>query len=498
MPDDDNQPRHSTMHPGEPGSVGDRNETGEEPVPLGTRDPETQRLVLSPKKTMPTAKAFVKERHDHPEGPTIRNYAGILMVWRGNRYVEIEDETLRHILQPWLHEAKQFVKKKDEWKLIDFESNPATINAAVESIKTLTHIPASVTPPVWLSNAEDRPNPLELLPYPSGNLHVLTGQVFTPTPALFNINALDFDYDPNAEVPKEWNKFVGQIWGRDTESIELLQEWFGYTLIADTSQQKMLMLVGPRRSGKGTIGRILKQMVGVSNVVGPTLPSLTGRFGLQPLIGKTLAIVSDAHFTRKNVGVAEERLLCISGEDTLTIDRKCISSVTMKLPTRFMFLTNDLPRMYDASGAFVSRFVTLRMTESFLGREDKNLENKLLAELPGILLWAIEGLKRLRARGHFVEPKAVSEAVREMEDLASPVRGFVRDCCTIATGNRVWVDDLFKAWWQWCQHNGRNCTMEKQAFGRDLAAAVPGVVCRRNTAKGRFYEGIALRLGGGL
>jgi len=88
-----------------------------------------------------------------------------------------------------------------------------------------------------------------------------------------------------------------------------------------------------------------------------------------------------------------------SGEDALTVDRKFLGSVTMKLPTRLMFLTNELPRMHDASAALAGRFVVLRLTRSFYGQEDIALTAKLVEELPGILLWATEGLNRLRAAG---------------------------------------------------------------------------------------------------
>jgi len=121
------------------------------------------------------------------------------------------------------------------------------------------------------------------------------------------------------------------------------------------------------------------------------------------------------------------------------------------------------------------------------------LTNKLMEELPGILLWAIEGLKRLRERGRFVQPAAVSEAVREMEDLASPVLAFVRDRCFFAPGHRVWVDDLYIAWKQWCEQDGRTAVTNKQTFGRDLAAAVPGVTRRRGAGDVPFYEGIGLK-----
>ena len=170
-------------------------------------------------------------------------------------------------------------------------------------------------------------------------------QHFPTTPQFFTVNALEFDPDPVAPLPMSWHEFLHQLFDGDLESLDLLQEWFGYCLTGDTSQQKMMLMVGPKRSGKGTIARVLTRLIGNGNVSGPTTSSLAGPFGLQPLIGKTLAIVSDARFHGENIATVVERLLCISGEDTLTVDRKYLTSVTMKLPTRFMFLTNEFPRL---------------------------------------------------------------------------------------------------------------------------------------------------------
>src|SRR5690606_6087501 len=182
----------------------------------------------------------------------------------------------------------------------------------------------------------------------------------------------------------------------------------------------MLMLVGPRRSGKGTVGRVLTRLVGAANVVGPTIGSLAGDFGLQPLIGKSLAIVSDARFSGQKMPVVIERLLCISGEDMVSVDRKYLGAVNMKLPTRFVFLTNELPRLVDASAALAGRFLVLPLANSFYGREDTTLADQLIEELPGILLWALDGWRRLRERGHFVQPASGEEAIQQLEDLASP------------------------------------------------------------------------------
>ena len=45
---------------------------------------------------------------------------------------------------------------------------------------------------------------------------------------------------------------------------------FGYCLTGDTAQQKIFMIVGPRRSGKGTIARILRALVGIFLPYRPT------------------------------------------------------------------------------------------------------------------------------------------------------------------------------------------------------------------------------------
>jgi putative DNA primase/helicase len=220
---------------------------------------------------------------------------------------------------------------------------------------------------------------------------------------------------------------------------------------------------------------------------------LAGSFGLQPLVGKCLAIVSDARFSGKDMPTVVERLLCISGEDSLTIDRKHLSSATMKLPTRLMFLSNELPRLSEASGALAGRFLILMLKKSFYGQECTDLTEQLCGELPGILLWALEGWKRLTARGKFVQPASGAEAIRDIEELASPVRSFARRMCNVGPGFRVATDVLYQAWRVWCECEGWSSASTRASFGRDLAAAFPEVKRRRGTDEERFYEGIGLR-----
>ena len=91
-----------------------------------------------------------------------------------------------------------------------------------------------------------------------------------------------------------WLEFLASLWPDDPDSIALLQEYVGYVLSGRTDMQKMLLLIGPTRSGKGTVARMLTELIGRGHVAGPTLASLGTNFGLSPLLGKPLAIISDA------------------------------------------------------------------------------------------------------------------------------------------------------------------------------------------------------------
>jgi putative DNA primase/helicase len=122
-------------------------------------------------------------------------------------------------------------------------------------------------------------------------------------------------------------------------------------------------------------------------------------------------------------------------------------------------------RLGDSSGALAGRFVLLRLTRSFFDHEDHDLSERLRDELPSILLWSIEGWRRLRARGRFMQPASGAELIEDMENLSSPVGSFVRDRCVIGPGFKIEIRDLYAAWKDWCDAHGRK---EPRCVGRML------------------------------
>lgn len=378
------------------------------------------------------------------------------------------------------------------------------VSDVLEHLRAKSIVPASLEPPTWRGKAPHGWPADECLATKNAIVHLPSlverrePNQIAASPAFLTTAATDFPLDLNAPRPDAWLAFLDALWSDDPQSIESLQDWFGYLLTHDTRQQKLLLLVGPKRSGKGTIARVLTALVGKGNVAAPTLGGLATNFGLWPLIGKSVAIISDARLSgRADQAAVVERLLSITGEDSITVDRKNQQPLTLRLPTRFVILTNELPKLTDASGAVVSRCVLLHTTQSFFGREDHDLTDKLLGELPGILLWAIEGWRRLRARGRFRQPDSGADSLGEMDDLASPVAAFVRERCNVERMARVTVAELFAEWKRWCESQGRERYVGAAAsFGRDLSAAVPGLR-RRKLRDGDdrqwAYEGIEIR-----
>ena len=297
--------------------------------------------------------------------------------------------------------------------------------------------------------------------------------------------------------PVKFFDFLDDILGDDPEAVELLQEQFGYIVSGATSLQKILAIVGPKRAGKGVLGRLLTALVGKVNVCNPSLGSFGTNFPLQPLIGKTLALMSDARLDGSaNQKAIVEHLLRVSGEDDVNVPRKGVTDWSGRLPTRFMLLTNEVPRLEDVSGALSGRFATLVLTKNFYGKEDPHLTDKILTELPGILNWALDGWVRLQEQGRFTVPASSNEVMKELEYLSSPIQKFIEEQCFFTPEGGIAVDELFFAWTQWCSYEGRSHAGTKATFGRDLRAAFPELKKSRRNIDGLrsyYYEGVVLK-----
>ena len=191
------------------------------------------------------------------------------------------------------------------------------------------------------------------------------------------------------------------------------------------------MLIGSPGSGRSTIKDVLSAVVGRRNVVSTSAIALADRFGLEPFMGKTLAILGDARTgDSHDTAVMMDRLLRISGGDPVEVNRKgkpILQDVLMR--TRLVIVSNEMPNFRDSSKAIVRRYLPLCTPRSFEGREDRTLTKRLLQELPGLLNWAIAGRELLANDEGFIVPPSSQDLIDEAKALASPVSEFVAEEC---------------------------------------------------------------------
>jgi putative DNA primase/helicase len=450
-----------------------------------------QVVLPSPSFPMQVARLFIDQACTFDDGtPTLRHWRGAWWVWRRSCWEETDDRAMRSLLYKFTENAIYF-DASGRQKL--WAPNRKRISDLIDALSAICILPANLDQPRWLDERASG----TIVATANGLLDIERLKLHPHSPLFFNQTAVPFDYDPAAATPERWLEFLNKLWPDEPAAIDILGEWFGYVISGRLDLHKILLMVGPTRGGKGIIARTLTALVGHQNICGPTLNSLGGEFGLAPFIGKALAVVSDARFVTRNGSVVIERLLSISGEDPLTVNRKYREQWTGKLPTRLHIVSNELPRFGDASSAVIGRIVLLILTKSWLGRENHALEATLRPELTGILNWSLEGLHRLTVQNGnaFTRTSSADDAIMTMQDLASPVATFVREKCDLGSEYRISHDDLYLAYCSWRETNGHP-RPTKEIFGRDLRAAFPSIRATRPREDGdrhRFYAGIRLR-----
>jgi putative DNA primase/helicase len=451
----------------------------------------TAMLLPSPGNPMAVARRFVEQRCQSDGILTLHHWRGAWWEWRQSHWCEMENGSVRALLYTFTENARYFDAEGD---VVPWTPTRKKIGDLLEALAAITILATDVDQPTWL---DGRATGI-IVAVANGLLEVDTRNLLPHSPQFFNQTAVPFDYDKDAPEPKRWHGFLGALWPDEPDAIEVLGEWFGYVISGRLDLHKIFVMVGPTRGGKGVIARILTALIGKHNVCGPTLSSLGSEFGMAPMLGKTLAIISDARSGGgKNSPAVVERLLSISGEDTLTVNRKYREQWNGKLPVRLHVISNELPRLGDASSAIVGRLVLLLTTRSWLGKEDYELETNLRGELSGVLNWSLDGLQRLTGENenHFTRFAAAEEAITIIRDLASPVGAFVREKCKLGFDEEIAVDALYDAYKDWCDV----CEYPKSPkahFGRDLRAACPSVKKTRprdKTKRHHVYAGIRLR-----
>ena len=261
--------------------------------PSEEEEAKTLNVVPAPNEPMLCAEKYLEEKQTTAEGVrTLRFHNGQFYRWTGTHYSEIDIWEVRGELYQFFKNAVYLGSSGPQ----AFRPNQNRVSSIIDAVKGVVIESRKQKPPFWMDG--ECGSAQGLIACRNGLFDITTRRLQPHTAKLFNVNSLPYDYDPKAPAyPPLWMQFLRQIWpGNEDGRVarKCLQEMFGLMLTTDTTFHKIFMLVGPTRSGKGTIGRVLGAMLGEDNVVGPTLDSMNGEFGQSQLIDKVLAIVGDA------------------------------------------------------------------------------------------------------------------------------------------------------------------------------------------------------------
>jgi putative DNA primase/helicase len=281
--------------------------------------------------------------------------------------------------------------------------------------------------------------------------------------------------------------------------LPLIQEIFGYLLIPVNKAQKSFVFVGAANAGKSTLLSIAQEiLLGSENVSNIPWQGLSDRFNKAELFGKLANIFADLPSKAIDDGGLFKS---ITGEDSITAERKNKDPFSFRPHARLLFSCNDIPKNYsDRSDGFYRRLLIIRFDQSVPPeRRDPNLRERIAVERDGILRWALEGLQRLMGNSYqFSETVRTRHEIQKYKVESNSALMFLDECCVVEDGAECIREELFERYRDYCTQNGLK-SLSQTNFNRDVEASDTGIrravdrLGKRRTWRGlRFTEDLTI------
>lgn len=326
----------------------------------------------------------------------------------------------------------------------------------------------------------------------------LTGFIQPRTPDLFDITPLDYDFVPNAECSR-FLSFLERI-QPDGNIRDFIQLMFGWAISGDMRYQVGFILLGEGGCGKSTLLELLVAMMG-GHVSSISFEMFADRFALFPLTQHKLnvcnempEIIGDNRFNGRREAVFKS--LCCG--ESYPVEEKGKPIVTRRLTARPVFATNKMPYISDKSDGMYRRLRLIPFNTVVSGKEVVPDMHRLIikaGELPGILLWALKGLGRLRRMSSFPVCDAGADLLEEYRAINDPVGSCLKEILEYKPDARELENDIGR---KYHQELGLDMTQKVHhtRFVRAMLRAFPRARCVRARSEwGREYvwEGVHLK-----
>lgn len=317
---------------------------------------------------------------------------------------------------------------------------------------------------------------------PGGTINLKAAHVGVGTPDANDMITKRLAVDPadDEDCPR-WKAFLSEITEGDADVMRFFQQWFGYCLSGDMSEQKFVFLVGPGGNGKGvllrTIARIMYDYAATAAASafidhGSTHPS-----DLAYLDGPHLVMLSE---TDKGGRWKESHINAVTGADEITARQMRQDFYTFSPRCKLVFVGNSVPNVAHVSDGLRRRFIIVPL-EYKPRRVDPDLENALRTEWPGILRWLINGCLEWQRDGLTI-PERVRCKTAEYFGEQQLLEQFLEDACTVESGQFESARTLYQGWRRFLEQKGEKVESARD-FGQRLTTA--GFKSQPRTINGR-------------
>lgn len=415
---------------------------------------------------------------------------GAWLVWDGRRWAwdesgEVERRAKETVLS-WYGEAAD-LEKDDRKKLVNHAMKceaAARLRSMVELARSEIGIPVSMADldcDPWALNVEN------------GTLDLRTGELRSHCRADLMTRLVPVSYDPLEECPR-WLAFLRRIMAESEEKITFLQRAIGYSLTGSTKERLFFLLHGGGKNGKTKFLQTISKMLDDygSRIDTDSLMEARNRG-----IPNDIARLKGARFVFASEGeegkrLAEAKVKELSGGDTITARFMRGEWFDFDPEFKLWLGTNHRPNVRGNDKAIWDRIKLIPFTVRIPDEEqDKDLLEKLLAELPGILAWAVEGCLDWQREG-LTEPDDVRFANEQYRSEEDVIGHFLDDKCEIGSAHQVTKKAMYAAYKAWCEDNGEKFVSQKKLSGL-LKDHVALDEARMGSDMAHYWIGVSIR-----
>jgi putative DNA primase/helicase len=326
----------------------------------------------------------------------------------------------------------------------------------------------------------------------NGVLNMQTGKLSPHSPKWLITKRAPVIFDPAAQCPR-WREYLDAVFpGSYGDIIPFLQRAIGYSLTGITTEECFFVLVGGGRNGKGTLIKIISALLGSYAAQADFSSFIQRKDDSAPR--EDIAAMRGAYFvaaqeSRERASFAEALIKNLTGGDTVRARRLHENGFEFTPRFKIWLATNHKPEIKGTDTGIWSRVRLIPFTECFEGREDKTLKAALLAELSGILNWAVEGCLNWQKHGLGLS-ESVAEANATYRKECDQLQTFLDERCQRGEYFSVGAHELYLAYKKWAGECGEDFITET-AFG--LRMVEKGHTKERKTS-GMRYAKLALTL----